>query len=75
MQSTDGQCTRILVGYSGIFATLIVLDKPNNPTTGETTPNFSAFVLERKRVKHRYKWHLSTGARVRAHELGQSMAV
>lgn len=42
MQSTDGQCTRILVGYSGIFATLIVLDKPNNPTTGWTTPNFSA---------------------------------
>ena len=42
MQSTDGQCTRILVGYSGIFATLIVLDKPNNPTTGWSTPNFSA---------------------------------
>ena len=43
MQSTDGQCTRILVGYSGNFTTLIVLDKPNNPTTGWTTPNFSAF--------------------------------
>ena len=42
MQSTDGQCTRILVGYSGNFTTLIVLDKPNNPTTGWTTPNFSA---------------------------------
>ena len=42
MQSTDGQCTRILVGYSGYFTTLIVLDKPNNPTTGWTTPNFSA---------------------------------
>ena len=42
MQSTDGQCTRILVGYSGNFTTLIVLDKPNNPTTGWTTPNFNA---------------------------------
>lgn len=42
MQSTDGQCTRILVGYSGNFTTLIVLDKPNNPTTGWSTPNFSA---------------------------------
>ena len=42
MQSTDGQCTRILVGYSGNFTTLIVLDKPNNPTTGWSTPNFNA---------------------------------
>ena len=42
MQSTDGQCTRILVGYGGNFTTLIVLDKPNNPTTGWSTPNFSA---------------------------------
>lgn len=42
MQSTDGQCTRILVGFGGNFTTLIVLDKPNNPTTGWSTPNFSA---------------------------------
>lgn len=37
-QSTDGQCTRIHLGYGGNHTFMCVLDKPNNPTSGWTNP-------------------------------------
>lgn len=37
-QSTDGQCTRIVVAASGVTQFWLLIDKPSNPTTGWGTP-------------------------------------
>lgn len=38
MQSTDGECTRILLAAGGAIVLLAVLDKPASPVTGWATP-------------------------------------
>lgn len=40
MQSTDGQCTRIIMCMAGVVSAVYVIDKPTNTTTGWTNPNF-----------------------------------
>lgn len=43
LQSSDGECTRVVI-YSGNICTLFtILDKPANPVTGWTTPSLSAW--------------------------------
>ena len=41
LQSTDGQCTRIFIGSSGVCVFSAIIDKPNNPTTGWINPYFA----------------------------------
>lgn len=44
MQSTDGQCTRIMMLIGGGRCDMfIMLDKPKNPTTGWTNPSIAAW--------------------------------
>jgi hypothetical protein len=38
MQSTDGQCTRIILMYNGDPTTFYLFDKPKNPVAGWTNP-------------------------------------
>jgi hypothetical protein len=41
MQSTDGQCTRIVICRANLAVGLMVLDRVKNPVTGWTTPSYS----------------------------------
>lgn len=41
MQSTDGQCTRIIACSQNIATTFWMFDKPNSPSTGWTNPSIS----------------------------------
>lgn len=41
MQSTDGQCTRILACSQNVVTTFWFFDKPNSPPTGWTKPSIS----------------------------------
>lgn len=41
MQSTDGQCTRILACSQNVATTFWWFDKPNSPSTGWTNPSVS----------------------------------
>jgi len=44
MQSTDGQCTRVLVCISGSVTLYWIMDRPANPSTGWANPSVSFFV-------------------------------
>jgi hypothetical protein len=39
MQSTDGQCTRVIICNSGAVSAYWIIDKPANPTTGWSNPS------------------------------------
>lgn len=39
MQSTDGQCTRVVLGQSSKAVCVWIFDKPQNPSTGWTNPS------------------------------------
>lgn len=41
MQSTDGQCTRIIACCQNVVTTFWMFDKPNSPVTGWTKPSVS----------------------------------
>ena len=41
MQSTDGECTRILICGAGSLKSIMILDKPANPITGWTNPFYT----------------------------------
>lgn len=44
MQSTDGQCTRIVTANAGVVTSFWLIDRVNNPTTGWATPFVAAHV-------------------------------
>lgn len=41
MQSTDGQCTRMVAYTGGVIAGSFLIEKPASPTTGWTNPSFN----------------------------------
>lgn len=43
IQSTDGQCTRIITAASGSTQTILAFEKPANPTSGWTNPSVFIF--------------------------------
>jgi hypothetical protein len=41
MQSTDGQCTRIITCSAGVLQSALIIEKPASPATGWTNPSMS----------------------------------
>ncbi|HSX21505.1 MAG TPA: hypothetical protein VLE97_01870 [Gaiellaceae bacterium] len=44
MQSTDGQCTRVIIASAGAATAYWLLEKPANPTTGWSNPSISLMI-------------------------------
>jgi len=65
MQSTDGQCTRIMMCDTGVFKMMWMFDKPGNPVTGWSNPSITLALASNSSTDVLTTANLSSAANVR----------